>query len=89
MVAQQANNVSGSPTFATGETYFQTHANTAPEAGCTFSACTPFTGAGYGPSYVSCEHATSSWKSLTATANTTSNAARANANVPCTACPSS
>ena len=40
----QANNVSGSPTFSSGATYFQTHANTAPEAGCTFSACTPFEG---------------------------------------------
>ena len=41
--SSQANNVSGSPTFTSGATYFQTHANTAPEAGCTFSACTPFT----------------------------------------------
>jgi hypothetical protein len=40
----QANGVAGKPTFSGGSTYFQTHANTAPEQGCTFSACTPFSG---------------------------------------------
>ena len=44
--------------------------------------------AGYGTTYSTCEHATNDWKALTAPANTTSNAARANANKPCTACPS-
>lgn len=42
---------------------------------------------GYGTQYVNCEHATAAWKALTDPSNTTSSAARTNANVPCTACP--
>lgn len=44
---------------------------------------------GYSPAYSTCEHATSYWKALTAPSNTTSNATRANGNVPCSGCPSS
>lgn len=40
----QANGVAGKPTFSSGSTFFQTHANTAPEEGCTISVCTPFSG---------------------------------------------
>lgn len=84
----KAQNVAGNPTFVNGSSYFQTNANAAAEEGCTFSVCTPFMGAGYGTNYVYCEHNTSAWMALTASVNTTSTAARANANVTCTACPS-
>jgi hypothetical protein len=40
----QSYNVTGTPTFASGSTYFQSHSNAAPEQGCTISACTPFGG---------------------------------------------
>ena len=40
----QSNNVAGNPTFSSGSGYFQTNAGTAPEEGCTISACTPFSG---------------------------------------------
>ena len=55
---------------------------------CTRLQCCSVVQTGYSSAYTTCEHATSYWKALTATANTTSTAARANANVPCTACPS-
>jgi hypothetical protein len=48
-----------------------------------------FLQSGYSPAYTTCEHATSYWKALTNAANTTSNATRANGNVPCSGCPSS
>ncbi|CAL5227182.1 g10097 [Coccomyxa viridis] len=88
VAACKADNVAGTPTFSSGPSYFQANSGATPGQGCTLSACTPFSGAGYGSTYSDCEHATPEWKALTNPANTTSNAARANANKPCTACPS-
>ncbi|KAK9828968.1 hypothetical protein WJX72_003118 [[Myrmecia] bisecta] len=80
-------NVAGSPVYATGDSYFSKNANAAPEPGCTFSACTPYSGDGITQAYTDCEHATAAWKALTNPANTGSPAARVNANIPCTSCP--
>ena len=69
----------------------KSHGNTITQKACTCSSTSltcPSVQAGYGSTYSDCEHATPEWKALTNPANTTSNAARANANKPCTACPS-